>query len=139
MSVSGTYLESLTSSITDIDGQPALMLELVPQGPEAERLPIYWRVLERGAQANPRMPESTLIAWSLQKFGSPQIGLAIVNANRKMMRGIQSNPVLSSLFLFGEDLVPIGLTPFGEQVARDAGEQFLRDMDAAFQRRGGLA
>jgi hypothetical protein len=131
----GTYLASLGFEVIPSGDKPMLAVGLTPRGPEADRLPVYWKVLERGAQPNVRMPKDVLAVWAAQKLGNINLGLAFVNANRAMTRGVQPNPVLSRLFHLSGQLVPIGLTPPGEQIVYRAMEEFIRDLDKSLKKR----
>ena len=105
----GTYLQSINSAIFDQNGQPNLVVGLFPSGPQADRLPIYWKVLEGGASSNPSIPKDALIAWSVAKFGSPLIGLAVIKRNRTGDGGIMANPIISRLFVLDGQFNPIGM------------------------------
>ena len=112
----GTYVQSLQWLPTVVEGRPSVMIGFVPQGINTERLPIYWKVIERGAEPNPYIPRDTLLAWSWMKFGNPGPGLAVYRRNKMGAGGIEPRPILSSLFIFDADLNPIGLTREGERL-----------------------
>ena len=131
-----TYIQSLVRRITEDNGQVGLVVELVPEGEQAHRLPIYWKVLEGGAVANPRIPKQALIEWSIAKTGSPGLGMAIVNANRYAGRGIQANPILSSIFNFDGSWNAIGLTPQGEGILSRASQTMMKGLEQVFYRSG---
>lgn len=131
----GTYLQSLSADITTGD-HPTMTLGFSPQGEGADRLPIYWRVLETGAQPNPAIPEGALIEWAAVKFGNPYLGILIANSNRAMLGGISPNPILSHLFVFSSDLIPIGLTPRGMSLLELSGEKFKEGLEEVTFRAG---
>jgi hypothetical protein len=116
-SVTGTYLESITSTVTP-GRDPELFLELFPQGPEADRLHIYAKVLEGGAVPNPIVPTLRIMEWAGIKFGNPNIGIFISKAIKR--QGIQPHPIQQSLFLLDGNLDPIGLTSLAISIVEEA-------------------
>ena len=115
----GAYIRSLDYEIIEENGMPAFVLGHLTQ--ENERLHIYWKVLETGAAPNPNLPRKILTAWGIAVTGSPTLGYNLGVANTEGRQGINPNPIMSHLFMFGGDLDqgPTGLTSRGIQILRD--------------------
>tara|TARA_Y100000310_G_scaffold345002_1_gene461084 strand:- start:2223 stop:2837 length:615 start_codon:yes stop_codon:yes gene_type:complete len=124
-----TYLQSLNHMVFDVGGTPQLIVGLFPQGEEAAKLDIYWRVLEGGAEPNVRIPKDILLAWSMARFGNTRAGRWVVWKNRQEIGGIAANPILSELFILNDDFRAIGLTGEGEQLFSEA----FREMNIGFE------
>ena len=130
-----TYLNSLRGGVIQFRGKPAVVVELQPTGPEAERLPIYWKVLERGAQPNPEMPRKALLTWSRERFGTAAVGLGLIKLNRSLSRGVLPNPVLSAIFVLDGSFNPVGLTAQGQLIVESALRELMSGV-GSFMRRG---
>ena len=136
----GTYLQSLDYFIDEGTGTPQLVFGLFPQGEQADRLNIYFRGLEPGAQPNLMMgggaPKKALVAWSIAKFGSPEIGLAVAAKNRKGQGGINANPILSTLFVLDGEQNPISLTQDAELIIAEALGGLMEDVEFIMYKTG---
>lgn len=98
INVTGTYRDSLTSSVEGAGtNNPALRIFMEPIGQNADRLSIYWRVLEFGGFPNPNVPTGALELWGFQKWGSPVSGRTV--ARKIASTGIDPHPILQSLFV----------------------------------------
>jgi len=128
-----TYFDSLNSLI---DGEGKLHIGLMPIGSQAERLPVYWKVMETGASPNLDMPSGPLIQWAGEKFGNPALGYMLARSNRAGRAGIRANPVLSDFFQFGEDFTPVAMTPRTEIRMSSAGERFFGRLETVFYSSG---
>jgi|TARA_Y100000034_G_C6855849_1_gene388922 hypothetical protein len=138
-----TYIEGLQQEVIWNGDEPTLRIQLLPFGPQGARLNVYWRVLETGAEPNPLMKrprvKAQLVAWSIAKFGSPNIGLAVVARNVREISGIMPNPILQSAFLMDESLEPFGFSPEGASLIFEALDEFKRGFEEHTIRRGSRA
>ena len=96
----GTYEQSLKIVAGGNVQDPNVSLTLEPSGPGADRLEIYWKVLEFGANPSPNVLSAPLKDWVKGKpFGyGGDVGGARV-ANKIRSRGIEAHPILSSIFI----------------------------------------
>ena len=96
----GTYEQSLKIVAGGNAQDPNVSLALEPSGPGADRLEIYWKVLEFGANPSPNVLSAPIKDWVKGKsFGyGGDVGGAKV-ANRIRSRGINAHPILSSIFI----------------------------------------
>jgi len=96
----GTYEQSLKIVAGGNVQDPNVSLSLEPSGPGADRLEIYWKVLEFGANPSPNVLSAPLKDWVKGKsFGyGGDVGGARV-ANKIRSRGIEAHPILSSIFI----------------------------------------
>ena len=94
----GTYEQSLKIVAGGNVQEPTVSLVLDPSGPGADRLEIYWKVLEFGANPSPNVLSAPLKEWVGVKGYGGDVGGARV-ANRIRSRGINAHPILSSIFI----------------------------------------
>ena len=132
--VTGTYEGSLQiqSPSGGSDDVPTISIVLNPIGAGAERLPIYWKVLEFGARPNPMVPKRAITDWARTKFGSNSVdGFRISNKIRQF--GINPHPILQRIFILtAPEGTPIGLTPSAESIAEDEANSILRLLEEMF-------
>ena len=109
----GTYAQSIRSEVVEGPTGANLLIRLVPTGEEADRLPIYWKVLELGAAPNPDIPTEKIMEWSVGKFGTEQIGSSVIGRNITLSRLQEeaANPSLDQLFAGPPDVSPYGIFP----------------------------
>ena len=135
----GTYRESFSYEIIRVNGRPAFIFgHLDPVGDQADRLPIYWKVLERGASPNLNMPTRILAEWSSEVLGNPAIGYNLAKANQSGARGIKPNPILSFYFQFDGDLNAVGLDRQGMKILEDAFKKYINDITTFLNRAGNV-
>ena len=128
----GTYEQSLKIIPGGSETEPNISLVLDPTGPQAARLPIYWKVLEFGANPSPNVLSSAIVDWATVKFGDPAAGFRIANSIRS--RGINPHPILSSIFvLTPPDGEVAGLTGRGESIVLSEGEKMLDRLQSSWQ------
>ena len=94
----GTYEQSLKIVAGGSTQDPNVSLALEPSGPGADRLEIYWKVLEFGANPSPNVLSAPLKEWVGVKGYGGDVGGARV-ANKIRSRGIEAHPILSSIFI----------------------------------------
>ena len=94
----GTYEQSLKIVAGGNVQDPNVSLALEPSGPGADRLEIYWKVLEFGANPSPNVLSAPLKDWVGVKGYGGDVGGARV-ANKIRSRGIEAHPILSSIFI----------------------------------------
>lgn len=132
----GTYRQSFKFEVTT-DDSPKLRIFMAPTGEGAERLPIYWKVLERGAAPNPLVPEENIVMWAAIKLGSAGAGVAIADHIRR--EGIKPHPILSRLFILTINFNPVRLTNEGVAIVREAVDQYTNGIREIFFTRRGKA
>ena len=94
----GTYEQSLKIVAGGSAQDPNISLALEPSGPGADRLEIYWKVLEFGANPSPNVLSAPLKEWvGVKGYGGDVGGARVANAIRT--RGIEAHPILSSIFI----------------------------------------
>ena len=94
----GTYEQSLKIVAGGNVQEPTVSLVLDPSGPGADRLEIYWKVLEFGANPSPNVLSAPLKEWvGVKGYGGDVGGARVANAIRT--RGIEAHPILSSIFI----------------------------------------
>ena len=94
----GTYEQSLKIVAGGNVQDPNVSLALEPSGPGADRLEIYWKVLEFGANPSPNVLSAPLKEWvGVKGYGGDVGGARVANAIRT--RGIEAHPILSSIFI----------------------------------------
>ena len=94
----GTYEQSLKIVAGGNAQDPNVSLALEPSGPGADRLEIYWKVLEFGANPSPNVLSAPLKEWvGVKGYGGDVGGARVANAIRT--RGIEAHPILSSIFI----------------------------------------
>ena len=94
----GTYEQSLKIVAGGNVQDPNVSLSLEPSGPGADRLEIYWKVLEFGANPSPNVLSAPLKDWvGVKGYGGDVGGARVANAIRT--RGIEAHPILSSIFI----------------------------------------
>lgn len=129
---SGTWRQSLKFNIGEGgDGSPGLTIFHQPTGPSAERLPIYWKTLERGSDPIPNVPEQALQDWAFLK-GRPEIGLAVANKIRR--EGLTPHPILSSIFRFDINFHVTSLTALGVSMLEEAVKEYGENLTTFFRR-----
>jgi len=121
----GTYEQSLKIIAGGSDKDPTMSLVLEPTGPQADRLGIYWKVLEFGANPSPNVLSSAIVEWATTKLGVGNIeGIRI--ANRIRSRGINPHPILSSIFILTPpDGNVVGLTKNAETIAEIESQKIM--------------
>lgn len=129
-----TYTSTFRDSLRVIEGDNGKILTQLPTGPGAERLPIYWKVLERGTPPGRPVPLQPLVEWAEAKLGDASLGWAITRSLRE--KGIQPHPVFSRLFVLDSDFNAIGLTVEGEEIAIQVVEEYHRGIEEHLIRRG---
>lgn len=117
---SGSWMSSFETIVGQGEnGRPTLHMGHVDDGADG-RLPIYWKVLERGAAPNPVIPPGAIMAWSRRVTGSTFIGMNVIMRNRAGLFGIHANPIVSFSFELDSELNPIGLTSESAAIWEDA-------------------
>jgi len=115
----GTYEQSIKIEFRGSREEPTIALVMRPQGIGADRLPIYWKVLEFGANASPNVLSAPIKAWVGVKGYDGDIGGAKV-ANKMRSRGINPHPVLQSIFVLTRPNGEVaGLTGLGRAIAEE--------------------
>jgi hypothetical protein len=115
----GTYEQSIKIEFRGSREEPTIALVMRPQGIGADRLPIYWKVLEFGANASPNVLSAPIINWASTKLGADTLG-GIKIANNMRSRGINPHPVLQSIFVLTRpDGEVAGLTGLGRAIAEE--------------------
>ena len=94
----GTYEQSLKIVAGGNVQEPTVSLVLEPSGPGADRLEIYWKVLEFGANPSPNVLSAPIKAWVGVKGYGGAAGARHVS-NLIKTRGINAHPILSSIFI----------------------------------------
>ena len=92
-----------------------------------ERLPIYWKVLERGSKPNFGVPTQALMKWAGIRFGNPAIGWIVAKKIRRY--GVSPNPILQTIFVLDSDFKAIGLTDRGTSIIRTAASEFKEGLE----------
>ncbi len=139
----GTYRQSLRSRVSTA-GVATLNIELIPTGGQAERLPIYWQVLEHGSNPVtfsdasgvlvPAEMVRNLTVWAGIRLGNPSAGKAIATSIAR--RGVRPNPILSHIFVFSGGSQVVGVTPRATELVKKAGAFMFTDIEAIFFRKG---
>ena len=94
----GTYEQSLKIVAGGNVQEPNVSLLFDPSGPGADRLEIYWKVLEFGANPSPNVLSAPIKEWvGVKGYGGDVGGARVANAIRS--RGIDAHPILSSIFI----------------------------------------
>jgi hypothetical protein len=127
----GTYSNSLNIDVLGSEDDPSLHIGFDPVGQEADRLPIYWKVLEFGSDPIPLVPRFKLGAWGARKLGSRLSGFNV--ASKIMKFGIRPHPILSKFFILGQpngDL--LGITSVTQQIIDDAGKGLINNLEIVF-------
>jgi hypothetical protein len=121
----GTYQDSVGIESTGTSKDPELAIIIDPQGRNADRLPIYWKVLEFGSQPIWNLGRNALRDWVTEKVGGDEGDLArITNSIRSY--GISPHPVLSSIFILAPpDGEVLGLTPLAISIAEEEAQKLL--------------
>lgn len=136
-----TYVDALDSIVLpgNAPGESRLFFgHLNPSGIGAERLPIYWRVLERGSPPIANVPRQALIAWSLRRFGNAGIGMAVARRIREV--GIEPQPILQHFFIFDSSFSEvIGATPRTNTIIEEELSEMLRGLQRIIFRKGARA
>lgn len=128
----GTYEQSMKIIGGGSVDEPIVSLEMIPQGPQADRLPIYWKVLEFGADPSPNVLTSAIIDWASAKLG---VGIldGINIANRIRSFGINPHPILQSVFVLTRpDGEVVGLTGIGESIVQEEMGKAMSDLVQVF-------
>lgn len=123
----GTYDRSIRLEVQQISKQESgIFVGFRPIGSEAERLPIYWKVLEFGSKKNPSVPRKRLAMWGAKKLGSEVAGFQVASAIRR--RGVKPHPILKRFFILSEsgDITDISLET--RNLIRREGELILEDI-----------
>jgi hypothetical protein len=94
----GTYEQSLKIVAGGSTQDPNVSLVLDPSGPGADRLEIYWKVLEFGANPSPNVLSAPIKEWVGVKGYGGAAGAKHVS-NRIKTRGIDAHPILSIIFI----------------------------------------
>lgn len=94
----GTYEQSLKIVAGGNVQEPNVSLLFDPSGPGADRLEIYWKVLEFGANPSPNVLSAPIKEWVGVKGYGGAAGARHVS-NRIKTRGIDAHPILSSIFI----------------------------------------
>lgn len=129
----GTYRNSARLDLSGLNGNnPTASFIIDPNGREADRLDIYWKVLEFGGVPNPNIPTRRIQQWSTEKFGSPTLGKVIAGLIR--LRGIQPSPVLNTIF----QLIPpsgeiSGLTSHAEDLAETEANILMAELEGIYE------
>lgn len=129
-----TYTGTFRDSLRVIEEKNGRVLTQIPTGQGAERLPIYWKVLERGTPPLKPVPLQPIVEWAEVKLGDAQLGRIITRSLRE--RGIQPHPVFSRLFVLDSDFNAVGLTVEGEEIALRVIEEYHRGIEEHLIRRG---
>jgi hypothetical protein len=125
--VTGTYENSIGIEETGTSRNPEISIVINPVGPESDRLPIYWKVLEFGSAPNHNVPVGRLIQWANTKFNNPGAGWMVAQSIKE--RGTRPHPILSSIFqLSRPDGEIIGITGLAELIADEEAQKILDNM-----------
>jgi len=123
----GTYEQSVKIEQGGSDDDPTMSLVLDPTGPQAARLPIYWKVLEFGAAPSPNVLSAPIVEWANVKLGAGADGFRIANSIRT--RGINPHPILSSIFvLTPPDGEVAGLTSLAEAISEEESQKIMDNL-----------
>jgi hypothetical protein len=121
----GTYEESVGIDSTGSSDEPELSIIIEPKGPNADRLPIYWKVLEFGSRPIWNLGKESIRDWVSEKIGGGEGDLArITNSIRSY--GVRPHPVLSNIFILTPPEGEIaGLTPLAIGIAEEEAQAIL--------------
>jgi|ETNvirnome_2_300_1030623.scaffolds.fasta_scaffold32637_2 hypothetical protein len=100
------------------------------------RLPIYWKVLERGADPNPNIPVEALLVWSQAVTGSTLAGVTAIMVNQLGIFGIEPNPIISLSFVLDSEFEVVDFTSETEVIWEQGLEEFGRNLEVIFFRTG---
>lgn len=120
ISVTRTYIDSFVYHVNEgVAGQSELIVEMEPTGPEADKLEVYWKVLESGLQPARTVPPTfRIVQWAEARGMSPNLGGFIAKSMRK--KGIKSNPIIKLVFELDAVFQPISLKSPGMFILIDA-------------------
>ena len=121
----GTYEKSIKVLSGGSEQEPTMSIVMDPTGSGANRLPIYWKVLEFGAGPSPNVLSPPILVWADQKLGTDITGGFRI-ANRIRSRGINPHPILSSIFILNPpDGGVSGLTPLAESISEQESQKVM--------------
>ena len=125
----GTYEQSLKIVAGGNVQDPNVSLALEPSGPGADRLEIYWKVLEFGANPSPNVLSAPLKEWvGVKGYGGDVGGARVANAIRT--RGIEAHPILSSIFILTPPNGDVaGLTPEATKIAEVEAQKIMGTLE----------
>ena len=125
----GTYEQSLKIVAGGSAQDPNISLALEPSGPGADRLEIYWKVLEFGANPSPNVLSAPLKEWvGVKGYGGDVGGARVANAIRT--RGIEAHPILSSIFILTPPNGDVaGLTPEATKIAEVEAQKIMGTLE----------
>ena len=127
----GTYEQSLKIVTGGNVQDPNVSLALEPSGPGADRLEIYWKVLEFGANPSPNVLSAPLKDWVKGKnigYGGDVGGARVANKIRS--RGIEAHPILSSIFILTPPNGDVaGLTPEAMKIAEVEAQKIMGTLE----------
>ena len=128
----GTYEQSIKIEFRGSTQEPTIALVMRPQGIGADRLPIYWKVLEFGSNPSPNVLSAPIIDWAGTKLGADTLG-GIKIANRMRSRGINPHPVLQSIFVLTRpDGEVSGLTGLATSIAEEELNKIMGDLQQVY-------
>ena len=126
----GTYEDSIRIAHGGTEDEPIISIVMEPTGPGASRLPIYWKVLEFGANPSPNVLSAPIIEWAGVKGASGRStldGIRIANSIRS--RGISPHPILSSIFVLSRPSGEVvGLTTLAESIAEAESDNLINNL-----------
>ena len=111
----GTYEQSIKIEFRGSREEPTIALVMRPQGIGADRLPIYWKVLEFGANPSPNVLSAPIKAWVGVKGYDGDIGGAKVLGVEHIGIALNNNEQLSKIFKDIFNLDYIGSEVINEQ------------------------
>jgi hypothetical protein len=124
----GTYSSSIRVEATEDN----VFIGFEPTGPEAERLPIYWKTLEFGSGPVPLIPRAKLGDWGFRKLGSRLSGFRAASTIEKF--GVKPHPILSRFFILSRpDGNVLGITSETSTIINVAGAELLGGFTQIFQ------
>jgi len=129
----GTYEKSIKILSRGSAQEPNVSIVMNPTGLGADRLPIYWKVLEFGAGPSPNVLSAPIVNWAIQKLGADVVGgFKIANSIRS--RGINPHPILSSIFILTPPNGEVaGLTPLAESISEQESQKLMDRFSRSWQ------
>ena len=126
-----TYRNSIFVDVAGTKDNPELLFGFRPVGPQAERLHLYYPVLEHGSAPIDMVPKKPIIAWADKKLGvGKQDGGAI--AMHIQMEGVDPNPILERFFDVDEDGQLTGLTEETFEIAEKHIDAMMEKFEEAY-------
>ena len=125
----GTYEDSIRIAHGGTEDEPIISIVMEPTGPGASRLPIYWKVLEFGANPSPNVLSAPIKDWvGVKGYGGDVGGARVANAIRT--RGIEAHPILSSIFILTPPNGDVaGLTPEATKIAEVEAQKIMGTLE----------